>query len=89
MACGGDWSVLVDDGTVATAVLSGIGNAANRLFNYGIFPPGAYQVRLRCNGSLLGAPVGGATGPGFRNLDVVAGREAEAASELCGAVAIS
>ncbi len=48
----GSRSVAVFDGVTTTAVQT---NAQNR-FNYGIFPPGSYQLLVSCNGSPL-APV--------------------------------
>ncbi len=59
VTCGAsNWTVMVWDGAVQTPVLTGASPANNLAlsFNYGMFPPGTYDVRLLCNGNLLGSP---------------------------------
>lgn len=50
--CVSGWQLQVVDADGITAVGGGIGDA-NWSFNYGIFPPGAYSLRLVCGGSTV------------------------------------
>ena len=49
VVCGQAWTLSVQDAAgVPTAVRTGNGNASSVAVNYGIFPPGAYQLHLQC-----------------------------------------
>jgi hypothetical protein len=56
VSCAGDWTVVALDSAnpiFETPLHTGTSSAANVAVNYGVLPPGAYQLALRCNGNLL------------------------------------